>query len=69
MTIERTDGEIIIRIPDSVEFSEIQRLIDFITYKEITKESKATQEDVDKLASEINKNWWEANKDRFLKNE
>jgi hypothetical protein len=67
MTIERTDGEIIIRIPDSVEFSEIQRLIDFITYKEITKESKATQEDVDKLASEINKNWWEANKDRFLK--
>jgi len=69
MTIERTDGEIIIRIPDSVEFSEIQRLIDFITYKEITKESKAIQEDVDKLASEINKNWWEANKDRFLKNE
>ncbi|TXB62975.1 hypothetical protein [Phaeodactylibacter luteus] len=69
MTIERTDGEIIIRIPDSVEFSEIQRLIDFITYKEITKESKATQEDVDRLASEINKNWWEANKDRFLKNE
>ena len=69
MTIERTDGEIIIRIPDSVEFSEIQRLIDFITYKEITKESKASQEDVDKLASEINKNWWEANKDRFLKNE
>ena len=67
MTIERTDGEIIIRIPDSVEFSEIQRLIDFITYKEITKESKATQEDVNKLASEINKNWWEANKDRFLK--
>ena len=67
MTIERTDGEIIIRIPDSVELSEIQRLIDFITYKEVTKESKASQEDVDKLASEINKNWWEANKDRFLK--
>ena len=67
MTIERTDGEIIIRIPDSVELSEIQRLIDFITYKEIAKESKARQEDVDRLASEININWWEANKDRFLK--
>lgn len=67
MTIERTDGEIIIRFPDSVDTSEIQRLIHFITYKMINRKSKARQEDVDKLASEINKNWWEANKDRFLK--
>jgi hypothetical protein len=67
MTIERTDGEIIIKIPDSVDPSEIQRLIDFITYKMITRKSTASQEGVDKIASEINKNWWKANKDRFLK--
>lgn len=67
MTIERTNGEIIIRISDSIDTLGIQRIIDFLNYKEATQSSKAKQEDVDKLSSEINKSWWKTNEERFLK--
>jgi hypothetical protein len=67
MIIERTDNEILIRIPNSVDIEGAQRIIDYIRYQEITSKSKATQEDVDKLADEVNRAWWEKNKDTFLK--
>lgn len=67
MTIERSNSEIIIRIPGNVDTEGLQRLINFLIYREATAGSKATQEEVDKLAKEVNKSWWEENKDRFLK--
>ena len=67
MIIERTDKEILIRIPNSVDIEGAQRIIDYIRYQEITSKSKATQADVDKLADEVNKAWWEKNKETFLK--
>jgi len=67
MIIERTDKEISIRIPNSVGLEGTQRIIDYIRYQEITSKSKANQEEVDKLAREVNKGWWEKNKDSFLK--
>jgi predicted trehalose synthase len=67
MIIERTDKEILIRIPSSVDVEGAQRIIDYIRYQEITSKSKATQEAVDKLAADVNRDWWEKNKDTFLK--
>lgn len=67
MIIERTDKEILIRIPNTVDIEGAQRIIDYIRYQEVTAESKAKQEDVDKLAKEINKDWWDKNKGSFLK--
>lgn len=67
MTIERVNNEIVIRIPDIVDPEMLQRLINYLLYQEATSKSQAKQEDVDQLASEINKNWWEKNKGRFLK--
>ncbi len=67
MTIERNKDEIIIRLPGNLDTDGLQRLINFLVYKEATLESQADQESVDQLASEVNKNWWEKNKDRFLK--
>ncbi len=67
MTIERTDSEIIIRIPPVIDIEELQRLLNYLIYKEVTAESQATQEQVDALAKEVNRNWWQDNKDRFLK--
>jgi hypothetical protein len=66
MKVERTDKEIIIRIPNSVDFDRAQQIIDYIRYLENTSSSKATQEDVDKLANDVNREWWENNKDKFL---
>ena len=67
MIIERTDKEILIRIPNTVDIEGAQRIIDYIRYQEVTAESKAKQEDVDKLAKEINKDWWDKNEGSFLK--
>lgn len=67
MIIERTDKEILIRIPNTVDIEGAQRIIDYIRYQEVTAESKAKQEDVDKLAKEINRDWWDKNEGSFLK--
>ena len=66
MEIVRENNEISFRIPDGIfEINEIQSFIDFIRYREITARSKATQEDADKLAEEINQIWWNKNKHKF----
>ena len=58
MTIERTDKEIIIRIPSFINIERIQNIIDLLAYLEATAKSQATQEDVDALVDEIKKGWW-----------
>lgn len=67
MIIERNSKEVIIRLPSSVETDGLQRLVDYLTYKEATAKSKAKQTDVDALASEVKKGWWKKNKSRFVK--
>jgi hypothetical protein len=66
MVIERTDSEIILRIPSYVDVGDVQRLIDLMMYNEATAKSQATQEEVDEIAKEAKKGWWEANRDRFI---
>lgn len=66
MTIERIDNQIIIKLPGNVDIEGVQRLVNYLLYKEATKDSIAKQQDVDELAREINKQWWEKNKNRFL---
>ena len=67
MVIERTNDEIIMRIPSFVNFEEVQRMIDLMTYKEATAKSSATQAEVDEIAREAKKGWWQANRERFIK--
>lgn len=67
MTLERTANEVILRLPGNIDWEDLELMIKFIRYKEKVSKSKATQEDIDRLASETNKQWWEENKHRFLK--
>lgn len=67
MTLERTAQEVIIRLPADVNWEELEMFLKLIRYKELVSKSKAKQEDIDRLASEVNKSWWAENKDRFLK--
>lgn len=55
MTIERSASEIIIRIPSYVDMEGVQRLLDFLIYKELIAKSEATQEQVDELVKEVKK--------------
>ena len=67
MQIERTASEVIIRLPASVDTIGLQRLVDYLTYKEATANSKATQKQVDKLVREVKKGWWKKNRKRLIK--
>ncbi|RZK22672.1 MAG: hypothetical protein EOO56_07735 [Hymenobacter sp.] len=67
MTIERTADEVIIRLPATVDVEGLQQIIDYLSYREATKNSQATQAQVDELAREASQGWWANNRSRFLK--
>ena len=67
MVIERTDTEVIIRLPSTVDTEGLQRLVDYLTYKELTSISKAKQADANKLAKQVKKGWWNKNRSRLVK--
>jgi hypothetical protein len=67
MTIERTNDEIIIRLPAYVNTEGLQRLVDYLIYKESTSKSMAEQSDIDLLAKEVKAGWWSKNRNRLIK--
>jgi hypothetical protein len=67
MLIERTTKEVIIRLPGTIDTSGLQRLVDYLIYKEATYNSEATQEQVDALSNNVKKGWWKKNRKRFIK--
>lgn len=70
MVIERTSTETVIRIPtDMMTYMEVQDLLDYLFYRDITRKSKATLKDANRLAKSVKKGWWEANKDKLMKDE
>lgn len=66
MKIERTNNEVIIRLPGSIDTSDLEEMVDYIRFKEITAKSKATQEQIDLLVKEVKMGRWENNKKRLL---
>lgn len=67
MIVERTNNQIVIKVSRNVDTFGFQRIIDYLDYLEITSKNKATQEDADKLADELNENWWAKNRKKFIK--
>lgn len=67
MDIQRTDSEILFRLPANIDTLGLQRMIDYLKYKEATAESSTDQAEIDKLAKESKANWWKENKRRFVK--
>ncbi|MEY4905940.1 MAG: hypothetical protein RLZZ292_3755 [Bacteroidota bacterium] len=66
MVIERTSTEVILRLPNNIAWEDLQLMLNFLRYREKVATSKATQDDIDTISSEMNKNWWSENKHRFL---
>lgn len=67
MQIERSNNEILIRIASGTDLVGLQRILDYLKFREIASKSKATQKQIDKLSTESKANWWKNNKDRFAK--
>ena len=67
MVIERTNKEIIFRLPADIDVSGLQRIVNYLKYKEAIKKSQGTEDQANKLADESKKSWWAENKSRFIK--
>jgi len=65
MTIERTPEEIIFRLPSSIKIEDLQDIANLFTFKEISKNSKATQKNVDDLVKVIKKGRWVKTKQKL----
>jgi hypothetical protein len=66
VTVERTEKEILIKLPLNTEVSDIQRILNYFEYIDLVEESQATQSQIDDLAKEVNQDWWKKNENRFL---
>lgn len=67
MQVERTNNEIVIRVSSDTDLIGLQRILDYLKFRETASKSKASQEQIDKLSSESKSSWWEKNKSRFVK--
>lgn len=54
MILERTKDEILVRLPAYVDLTELQNMLDYLRYKELTAKSIAKQVDVDELSNAVN---------------
>ncbi|MGY6741712.1 MAG: hypothetical protein ACXIUQ_03175 [Cecembia sp.] len=66
MQIERTEKEILIRVDANTDITGLQRILDFIKYREIASKSKASQKEIDELAKQSKSSWWKKNKHQFI---
>ena len=67
MQVERTNNEILIRLPADTDISGLQRILDYLKFREITAKSQATEIDINDLVKEAKSDWWLKNKSRFIK--
>jgi hypothetical protein len=67
MQIERTNNEILIRISSDTDITGVQRILDYLRFREITSKSKASQNQIDEISTEMNNSWWKKNSNKFLK--
>ncbi len=67
MRIERTTKAVIITLPASINTEDLQDFLNYTRYKELTSNIDINQEEIDKLTSKINKDWWTKNRKKFIK--
>jgi hypothetical protein len=57
MIVERTNKEVIVKLPASADTNDIQAMLNYLRYKELTAGFYIVQEEADKLAAEVNIVW------------
>jgi hypothetical protein len=67
MLVEKNNNNIVISLSSSVDSFALQRLLNYVKYLESTASSYARQEDIDKLADDVNETWWLKNGKKFVK--
>jgi hypothetical protein len=57
MVIEKNAKEFVIRIPATVDITEIQTFLDYLRYRDLVSTSVATMADVEQLVTSVKQNW------------
>ena len=65
MIIERKKNEIIFRLTGDIDVDDLQDMADLFEFKEISRKSKASQKDVDKLVKNVKKGRWKKTRDEL----
>lgn len=66
MILEKTnDNQLHITISSNIDSFGLEKALDYLRYLEATADSKAKQNDIDKLADEVNSEWFERYKSRI----
>ena len=55
MIIERTSKEVVFRLPSTTKLEDLQQIENLFAFKEISRNSKAIQKDVDELVKRVKK--------------
>ena len=66
MDINRTENEILIKLPLDTGVSGIQRLLDNIKFRQITAKSKANKAQIEALTKEVKADWNKRNQKIIL---
>jgi len=66
MIIERTLSEVIIRLPASINITDLQEMANFLRYSELSQKSRVTQKQIDSLVNEVKKGRWEKSRKRLI---
>lgn len=67
MQIERTNKEILIRLSPDTDLTGLQRIIDYLKFREVVTKSKASEKEIDTISTDSKSDWWVKNKSRFVK--
>lgn len=66
MVIERHNEKIIIEPLSSINMNAVQKVIDYINALELVSQNEGTEEQAAELAREVNRDWWQKNRRRFV---
>lgn len=66
MIIERTLREVIIRLPATINITDLQEMANFLRYSELTQKSKVTQKQIDTVVKDVKKGRWEKSRKRLI---
>lgn len=67
MTIERTNDELILRLPIEIGTLSLDNITKYLKYVESNSGSNFDEEKINEIASESKQRWWEENKHKFIK--
>jgi hypothetical protein len=68
ITVETTDSEVRVSIPKGeIPTDRLNSFLDWLRFEAVARRSALTEAEADRMAEEIKTDWWNANKNRFIK--